>query len=195
MKKSHRFKTYESPGGLNLDKAYRLLQDMKHRDLQKACILRGIPSNDLVNLSHPALVNWFTQNLENTEDPNLLLQHDLWVEEQLRARGYKEGDTLLSPWLRFSYNGDIEKMDKPKQLKPQQATQVKAPTKERAKVDESTGLRTGTKKSLTYQLTMEGLEMDEIIVGVKKQFPEADEKSIKIWAKRCKKAMNDNSDK
>jgi len=167
-------------------RALRELSNMKHRDLQRACIVRGMPSQDMVESDHHKLVSWFIENYDNTQSEELLINHDGWVEEQLIARGYKKGDVLLSPALRFSYVGNIEEIEKPKIIKPHNEKE-KPPNerKEKSTVDVNTGIRTGTKKALTYQLTISGLSIGEVIKGVKNKFPEAEDKSIKIWFKRA----------
>ena len=167
-------------------RALRELSNMKHRDLQRACIVRGMPSQDMVESDHHKLVSWFIENYDNTQSQELLINHDGWVEEQLIARGYKKGDVLLSPALRFSYVGNIEEIEKPKIIKPHNEKE-KPPNerKEKSTVDVNTGIRTGTKKALTYQLTISGLSIGEVIKGVKNKFPEAEDKSIKIWFKRA----------
>lgn len=164
-------------------RALRELTHFKHRDLQRACIVRGLTSQEVVDKSHTSLVQWFIENYENTQDENLLINHDIWVDEQLKIRGYKVGDALLAPSLRFSYVGEIEKMDKPKIIKA--IKPVVTEKKEKSTIDTQTGIRAGTKKALTYQLTIEKMHIEQIIKKVKAAFPEAEEKSIKIWNKRC----------
>lgn len=174
-------------------RALRELTNMKHKDLQIACILRGLPSADVVGFAHPKLVEWFVSNYDNGQDPDLLRQHDDWVEEQLKARGHKVGDVLLSPALRLGFVGDVEKMEKPNSPKPKNAELSVTPHKKpKAVVDEKTGVRSGTKKSLTYKLTTDGVPLEDIILAVKKAFPGAEEKSIKIWRKRCLKQLEDS---
>jgi len=168
------------------ERALRELSSMKHRDLQRACILRGMPSQQMVESDHHKLVSWFIENYDNTQSEELLINHDGWVEEQLVARGYKKGDVLLSPALRFSYVGNIEEIEKPKIIKiHNEKEKVHNEKKEKSTVDVVTGIRNGTKKALTYQLTISGLSIEEVIKGVKNKFPEAEDKSIKIWFKRA----------
>lgn len=172
------------------ERAYRELTNMKHKDVQRACILRGLEFSKVVGLDHHALVSWFINNYDNSQDNNLLIQFDLWVEEELKAKGYKEGDTLMSPALRYSYNGDIEAMEKPKIIKPI-AIAAKPEKKQKSEIDTVTGVRTGTKKSLTYQLTLDKMNILDIVKKVKEAFPNAEEKSIKIWNKRKLKEMDE----
>lgn len=170
------------------ERALRELSTFKHRDLQRACIVRGIPSPSVVDFDHHKLVEWFINNYDNAQDDKLLLDHDLWVEDQLKLKGYKNGDVLMSPALRYSYVGDIEKMEKPKVINGNKPLVIEG-KKEKSVVDEITGIRSGTKKALTYQLTEQGIDIEEIIKEVIKQFPEAQDKSIKIWNKRKLKLM------
>ncbi len=166
-------------------RALRELYSMKHRELQRACIVRGMPSEDVVKSDHHKLVSFFMANYERTQDESLLALHDDWVEDELQKRGYKKGDVLLSPALRFSYVGDIETMEKPITPKPESHA-AKPEKKEKSVIDEKTGVRQGTKKALTFELTLQQLEIAEIIKRVKAKFPEAEDKSIKIWVKKCK---------
>lgn len=170
------------------ERALRELSKMKHRDIQRACIVRGMPSAEMVNSDHHKLVSWFIKNFERSQDESLLVPHDLWVEEQLKLKGYKEGDTLMSPALRFSYVKDFEQIEKPKVIKPNQPIVIPE-KKVKAEIDKKTGVREGTKKAMTYGLTDEKLAIDKIIKAVKKKFPNAEEKSIKIWYKRRLKEL------
>lgn len=171
------------------ERALRELSVMKHRDLQRGCILRGLAPEEVVNFDHHKLVQWFIEHYENSQDQNLLIAFDAYVEEELVRKGYKVGDALMSPSLKMSYVGDIEKMDKPKIIKPEKVQPVSTEPKVKSTIDEVTGIRTGTKKALTYDLTSAKLGIDEIIKRVKVKFPNAQEKSIKIWHKRRLKEM------
>lgn len=167
------------------ERALRELTTMKHRDLQRACIVRGIEFQDVVGLSHPNLVSWFIKNFENSQDDNLLIGYDAWTEEQLLKRGYKVGSLLLAPSLKFSYVGDIEQMDKPKLIKSSSNAPVVI-KKEKSTITEA-GVRSGTKKALTYEFALKGITIGETVKQVIMVFPDAQEKSIKIWYKRALK--------
>ena len=174
------------------ERALRELSSMKHRDLQRACIVRGLQFNQIVDLSHPNLVSWFINNYDNTQSEDLLVEYDAWVEEELIKRGYKKGESLLAPALRFSYVGEIDTMEKPKIIKPPKAV-VTHEKKPKASIDAKTGVRSGTKKAMTYELTLSdnNYTIAEIINLVIESFPEADEKSIKIWHKRALKTLQE----
>lgn len=171
----------------NMTPAMRELSTMRHKELQIACIVRGMDSKEMVESDHHDLVVFFTKNYERTQDQTLLPIHHAWVENELKNNGYKKGDLLMSPALRLGYVGNIEEMEKPKLLKPNIIT--KEDKKPVSKMDEVTGVRQGTKKALTYDLVYKKMSIEKIIKEVIKKFPEAKEKSIKIWAKKAKNNM------
>jgi hypothetical protein len=144
---------------------------------------------EVVKASHFKLVGFVYHNFDSGQDVKRLDLFDAYVQEELTKKGYKKGDAMLSPSLRLGFTQGIEKLDKMKEpTKPTAEPKVKKP---KAEVDEKTGVRKGTKKAMTYELTNQGIAMDKIIEKVKAAFPDAEEKSIKIWHKRCLKAGND----
>lgn len=165
------------------DRVMKVLHTLTHRDLQRECVLRGLPFTDVVSMSHHTMVGWFYKNFDNTQNPTVLTEYDVWLETELEQRGHKKGEAMLSPSLRLGYTSGIEAIERVSAPKAQST--VPKEKKERAKVDESTGVRAGTKKALTYQLALEGEDIDTIIKKVKESFPDAEPKSIKIWAKRA----------
>lgn len=169
------------------DRVFRVLQNLTHRDLQRECVLRGLDSESVVEWSHHKLVSWFHEHFEDGQDFNRLTLHDTWVDSKLIERGYKRGDALLSPALKFGYTGDIAKMDKVKSPKPENSVPSRN-KKPPVEVDAITKVRKGTKKSLTYDSAVkEKLSLEDTIKRVKESFPDAEEKSIKIWYKRSLK--------
>lgn len=171
------------------DRVYRVLSNLKHKDLQRECILRGIEFEHVVKLDHHKLVGWFFKNFDNTQDPNLLNQFDAWRDETLRKEGYLRGDEQVAPALRFALPGEIESMGRIQE--PGKKEKVEKPKKPKAEVDEKTGVRKGTKKAMTYALALEGKDIKEAVKLVKEAFPEAEEKSIKIWYKRALKPKSE----
>lgn len=168
------------------DRINRELAMMKHKDLQAACISRGLEFDNVLKFSHHDLANWFYKNYERSENPQLLNEYDAWVEEQLQKRGYKKGDAIMSPHLRLGFVPPMSDIPEPRIIKPENSenNKPKIVKTEKRKKDESTGVYSGTKKNLTYQLTDEGKTTEEIIKAVIEKFPDAQEKSIKIWIKR-----------
>lgn len=187
MSKTSRQNRQEIP----TDRAHRELANFKHRDLQRACILRGLSSDRVVGDGHLELVRWFIANYDNGQDDQLIAAHDRWVVAELKAKGLKDDDALLNPAMRFGYGGNIEQMEKPKSTPP--AKIPKVIEKAKSSIDPELGVRTGTKKSLTFQLTKGGkYAIEKIIELVVAKFPDANEKSIKIWQKRCLNEMKAN---
>lgn len=176
------------------DRINRALGSMKHSDLQKACILRGLEFTKIVDWDHHKLSNWFYHNFELGENPLLLNEYDGWIEKELEKAGYKKGDAVFAPCFRFGFSPPINEIEDIKT--PGVVVRMHVPVVEKEQgektakrtVDESTGIVSGTKKNLTYQLSAQGLPLVDIVKKVMEQFPEAQEKSIKIWVKREQKA-------
>lgn len=167
--------------------AMREVQKMRHRDLQRACICRGMPFQEVENASTPDLITWFTNHYNNGKDDNLIDEYDGYIESILVARGHTRGKGILHPTLRLGYSGDdtpgtddIRAMRKQKEPAP-----VKEIKPKREK-DEETGMVKGTKKHLTSELFAKGIPLPEVIKKVLEKFPDAQEKSIKIWYNRLK---------
>lgn len=169
------------------DRINRALSRMRHRDLQRECILRGLEFNKIIEFDHHGLANWFFEHFEDVEDLTRLTEYDLWIEAQLQERGHKKGDVILSPSFRFGFSPDMSEVKVLGITTGRfQVTEpnTSAEPKMKREADPATGVISGTKKNLTYQLTDQGLSIDEIIAKVKESFPQAEEKSIKIWQKR-----------
>lgn len=185
-KKEKRIKVYTSS---HEDRFDRLTVNLKHKDIKKECVLRGMSFELVVKGSTPDLMNWLFKNMDNGQDPKKLAEYDVYIENLLLAQGYKTGDAVLSPSLRLGFTKEIEKLDKIQD--PKKTNSVpKVDKKPKAEIDEKTGVRKGTKKALTYELTNSGKTIAEIIKLVKASFPDSEEKSIKIWHKRCLKSIN-----
>lgn len=171
-------------GGI-LGRALNELQNMKHKDLKRACVVRGMPFEEVVDTSTPGLSNWFQKNYHRSQDLGLLDQFDYWVRLELQKRGYAEGDPMLSPSLGLGYVGEINPETGEAIIKRPKG--MKKPPKAKRERDEETGLFKGTKKDLTYQCQKDGMEFREAFSKVLNQFPEAQEKSVRIWFNRARK--------
>lgn len=179
------------------DRINRVLAHMKHRDLQRACILKGLEFKLIVEYDHHKLANWYYKNFGEPEDLHHLEEYDIWVENVLQEQGYKKGDAVLAPAFRFGFSPEVNGMkgiQTPGAATPPMKSEVEDKPKTKRVVDESTGVYSGTKKNLTYTLTNEGLGIEEILKRVLEKFPEAQDKSIKIWHKRRLKAIKDGKD-
>lgn len=162
---------------------------LNHKNLQKECILRGMEFEAVVKSGHHVLSSFLLEHYDDGQDAKLLDEYDTYIEETLIARGYKKGDAMLSPCFRMGFTGDISNIDgnkiqDPESKKSPQIPKVDRPKREK---DPTTGVLSGTKKSLTYTLAKEGESLETVISKVLEQFPEAVEKSIRIWFKRALK--------
>lgn len=167
------------------ERIWKDLCKMKHRDLQRACIVRGLEPEFVIQKDHSSLVVWFYENYNNTEDENLLIIYDNFIENELRKKGYTDDSPFLNPCLRFSYVKPLESdsdLVKPKKEKETKEEKEAKPKREMT----DWGISSGTKKFLTYQCCIQdGLNMPATVIKVKESYPEAEEKSIKIWYKRA----------
>lgn len=176
----------KSKSGGTLGRALNELQYMKHKDLKRACVVRGMPFDEVVNTSTPGLSNWFQSNYHRGQNPSLLDEFDYWTQIKLKERGYKDGDPMLSPSLGLGYIGEVNPETGETIIKrPKGIKKLPKPKRER---DSTTGLFKGTKKDLTYECQKQGLEFKEAFKKVLNQFPEAQEKSVRIWFNRSRKA-------
>ncbi len=175
-----------------LTPAIRAAAQMRHRDFQRECIVRGLSFEFVLTMDHTQLVEWFVTNYDNGQDLTRLSQFDAFVDAELIKRGYKKGDALLHPSLKFGYiptssiNSPSSPTLSPRNSTPKTTKVTSSPKREK----DSHGLVSGTKKSYTYELAEQGLPLPEIISQVKERFPEAQESSIKIWVGRVKKGKH-----
>lgn len=160
--------------------------DMTYKTLKRNVVVRGMPFNEVVGGTFPALQNWFHHNRNNNVDTDLLDQYDEWIEAQLKERG---ADYLIHPQLRLGYIG--EKDDEGNVVKIKRVKGIKKKKKKREKTED--GIFKGTKKALTFQCEKEGMTMEDTIEKVKKSFGEISLKSVKIWYKKSQKLRGDES--
>lgn len=152
---------------------------MTLKDIKRECIIRGMPFEQVVNTDLPNLYYWWQNNSQNPIDQSLLDKYDDWLEGELAAIG-QHG--LIHPSLRFNYvNKEEEVKKKTKVIKE------KKPRKKREK--NKLGLYSGTKKAMTYESCHKGWSLKKTIRKVKRAFPDAQEKSIKIWYNKATKEM------
>jgi hypothetical protein len=121
--------------------------------------------------------------MSNKDNPELLRLYDDWLDNELIMGG--NGDLVHSS-LRLGYVGDREDdEDKPKKIKPEPKAKVK-------KEKTAEGIFSGTKKALTFKCEKDGKTLEETISMVMENFPDAAEKSIKIWYKKSKRTKSSN---
>lgn len=154
--------------------------DMTYKTLKRNVVVRGMPFDQVVAGTFPALQNWFHFNRNNPIDTDLLDKYDEWIEAQLKERG---ADYLIHPQLRLGYIG--EKDDEGNVVKVKRVKGIKKKKKKREKTED--GIFKGTKKALTFQCEKEGMSIEETIEKVKEVFEDVSLKSLKIWYKKSQK--------
>jgi hypothetical protein len=177
-----------------LSPAEKQLTRMKLKDIRRACVARGMDFDYAIESTIPQISGWFIENYDRGQNLLLLNEFDAHVEAKLKAlknpdgtNKYKDGDAVFHSALKLGFigskdeDGNVTSTKKPrlKALNKQKKAQ-----KERI---EGTKVFKGTKKAMTYELTIGGTAFPEIWEKVSKQFPEAQEKSVKIWYKRALK--------
>ena len=168
----------------NFSAAEKELTQMKYRDLKIACIVRGMLFEDVVEGTYPSLSSWFVKNYTEKSSKKRLEQFDDWVTEKLMERGHAAD----SPLVQFRLSTVVDEQDnisiRTKSLKHAQVKKEKKPKRER---DTTHNIFKGTKKALTFDCASKNMNIADTIARVLLEFPEAQEKSIKIWYKKALK--------
>lgn len=152
--------------------------NLTYKDLKKECIMRGMPFLDVLQGDFPRLTHWLLQNSYKPIDEALLDTFDDYQDKILEANGKQE---LIHHSLRLGYLG--ERDDSEPVIKKEKVTKEKRAPREKTEG----GLFKGTKKAYTYELQAKGKTIEETLIKVKRKFPDAVDKSIKIWFNKSKK--------
>lgn len=182
--------------------ANKALTKMRYADLQAAVIMRGMSFEDVVEGDHGRLANWFVKYYESPLKRERLEQFDDWMENQLEQNGYKKNHPLRK-FRRFSMEAEEEGGEA--QVKTRALRRADVPKKKKLKRsrDAEFGIFKGTKKEYTYKLTkslwdakraehpvntikeLQKRYSSKLLERVQKKFTDAQDKSVKIWMKRC----------
>lgn len=158
------------------------LHNLTYKDLKRECISRGMPFEKVTMGDFPALNNWLNHNMVKPKDDNLISQYDDWVDEILLARGKTD---LVHTSLRLSYVGvKTETEDIPETKKIRKEPRVK---RKREKTED--GIFKGTKKAMVWDMVARGRSLEKTIARVMRKYPDAKEKSIKIWYNKRKREI------
>jgi hypothetical protein len=168
-------------------RAERELAGFKHRDLQRACVIRGMPFEEVVQSSDLQLASWFMKHYENGMNHVLLDEFDAWKLQILKGLGYEKDHPYHHPQMRLGFIGEVDDDGNAITSKKPRLMGSSKQSKKKRQRNKEFNIFTGTKKELTFRLTKEGKDIKEIIKLVKEKFPDAKEKSIKIWSKSAKK--------
>lgn len=177
MKKPKRTKTRSRLGHLSQ-------VEMTLKDLKREVIIRGLPFEEVVEKDIPGLYAWWNRNQNNEIDESLLDGFDDWVDENLRAIGRED---LIHDTFRFNYLGNKALEDKTEKPKKRKEVKIKKPRKKN-----SLGLVAGTKKAMVYEAYHKGWSLKKTTRKVTRAFPDALEKSIKIWYNQARRKAEKN---
>lgn len=157
-----------------------VLGKMRYIDLQRACLIRGIGFEELVEGDFYRLQSWLAKNWDTDLDTGLLDKFDEWRERVMKSQGKDE------PFIRLGYvaekdeeTGEVTKVKKIRNLKK--------PKRKRERNKSLGNIFKGTKKELALQCEKEGKSLDQTIKIVMEKFPDALEKSVRIWYKKAKR--------
>lgn len=151
-----------------------LINKMTLKDLKRNAIIRGLAFDQVCEMSIIGLTQWLMRHWANQTDKKLLNDYDTYVNKVLMERGAED---LINPAFDLGYM-DVQGKDTKK---------IKGLPREKKKIEKVNGVRAGTKKALTVELTKKGLPKVIIAKRVMKAFPDANIKSINIWIKRALK--------
>ena len=157
------------------------VQNLTVRDFQRNCLVRGMGFQELMEADMNLLRIWLFRNRNAEIKPELLDEFDKWKESELIKVGIEGVHPLLK--LGFFAGEDEDGNVKTRRIKG--INKPKKPKREKTDL----GIYSGTKKALTYELAIEGKNLEEIKETVMEVFPDAKPKSINIWYKRVIKEI------
>ena len=151
--------------------------ELSYKDLKIECIVRGMNFPDVIKHDFFGLSNWLYNHMLVKPEQERLEEYDNWLDSELLKIGRPE---LVHRSLRLGYldRGD----DEMKEVKVKEVKEKKEPRKK-----DVNGLYEGTKKSYTYDCQKRGRTLEQTLIKVKRKFPDAKDKSIKIWFNKSKK--------
>lgn len=174
-----------------LDPAYRELKDYRRKELQKECIKMGIDFPLVCEFSNTQMMSWFIKNWVDIpqRDETRLAAYDEWFLYEMLKLNHDPRDPkkgyLFHPAMQMATQY-VEEQETDEVLKLKKASKTSKPkaAPKVGRIKDESGIVKGTKKALTIKLAKEGMDINKIMKRVKKEFPDANENSMKIWAKR-----------
>lgn len=171
--------------------------NMKYPDIKGACIMLGMDFEDVANGDFCTLNSYFAENRHKTKPvKERLQQYEDWVENILLSKGYK-ADNPLVKYKQFS-NAPEEDEEEGK-LKAALIKKVGVKKEPKAKREKTEfGIFAGTKKDYVYKKAKlyneKGFEYDRALKRTIRKtmdkFPDAKEKSIRIWFRKISKELD-----
>lgn len=167
---------------------YQEVNMMNHKALMRAVVSRGLDFQLAIDYDDLQKANWFINNYYDTHpNPKLIDEFDEYRHQVFLANGRtpKKEPWYFDARTNYGFVGEVnEDTGKTKERRIKGFKKKLVLKKEK---DKSFNIFKGTKKSLTYDCCVRDIPIDETIDIVTKSFPEALEKSIRIWYSRAKK--------
>lgn len=167
-----------------------LKSNMTYKDLKIECVIRGMEFDKITASDFPNLAHWLVKNVTKKTDLSLLEKYDDYVDDLLRKAGK---DEFIHPSLRLGYISDSTD-ERETNIKKDNKEKVEKTEKKKSRKKDKNGIIKSTKKSLTYKLQRKGYNIEKVIKRVLRRFPDANEKSIKIWFKKSLRERKDSKD-
>jgi len=181
------------------------LQNFTIKDLQRACIVRGMKFDEVTQADIWKLQSFYIRNAHVTTDNRLLDKYDEDFESEmaLQGKGIDNPDYawMYHPDLRMGFYEGTDDTGKPTgERRPRMFKKPEEPKPKRERLKSLGGIFSGTKKAMTTELTIslirkrreqgEEINQEALIRRITKKvleaFPDANEKSIRIWYSKAK---------
>lgn len=176
---------------IDSQKAALMSQASSYKDIQRRAIVLGMSFPDVVNSDIQGLLS-FIHRSDAVPNPSLIDEYDDWMDKHLESIGYDANDPIRSSKLRLGYLGEEKEGGK---RKIKRVPGIKKPKEKKpAKERDEFNLWKGTKKSYTFELAQRGYDLERVTRRVKKKFPEANEKSIRLWFGAARRAIKKKAD-
>lgn len=160
------------------------------KDLRRQAIALGMPFPDVVDKEIWALIKYIQQS-NNTPDPSLIDEYDNWLDHHFDEIGIPKNDPIRHPHLRLGFIGEVD--EEGNTIKRKKVPGIKKTKYKKPREKDENNLVKGTKKSYTWELTKKGLNLERVLRRVQKKFPDANEKSIRLWHRACLRDMKKNA--
>lgn len=171
------------------DPAMAELQTLNHKALVRAVVSMGMPFEEVIESSDLTKGNWFLRNWYTSHrDPKLIDDFDRWRHKIFKQNGKtrKKDPYMFDPRLNYGFIAEVSSKGEVTKERRIRGHSKKLKIKKREK-DKAFKIFKGTKKALTFDCAARNIDINETIKIVKEQFPEAIDKSIKIWYSRASK--------
>lgn len=160
--------------------------NLTYRDLKRKAIILGMPFPDALKAGVFDLIGYI-QKTNNKPDLELINKYDDWADKILSDSGIPQDDPIRSSRLRLGFLGEMEDEEQGIR-KSKRIPGIKKEKKPKREKDEQ-GHYKGTKKSYTWECALKGFDLERTKRRVLKKFPDANEKSIRLWYKAALKTQ------